>query len=293
MLVTCPNCSARYSVPDRVVGMKGRTMRCSRCQHQWEQPFVATQPEPPRRQRSEARLVVDPPRQRAPAPEASMPPAFEPPEPIEDDLLAAAMRDEERGDDGGGEESRGPNPFDRIAEMMMEQPPAPVPDLFANSGGETERRRRGTLGLIAVAGVLVVAVIAVILYFMQDRVINKYPAAAHFYDKLGARNEIPGAGLAFRDIGVERTGKDNAEVLVVRGVIANTTDRELPIPPMHLVLFDGQNPVQDKSIDPPQPKLDGKGTVGFKVTLDQPDPHATRFEVNFEAPKKAEAAPAK
>ena len=293
MLVTCPNCSARYSVPDRVVGMKGRTMRCSRCQHQWNQPFVPTQPEA-RPKRPEPRMVVDPPRQRAPAPEPVMVSAFEEPEPIEDDLLAAAMRDEERGDEGGSgrdDVGGGPNPFDRIAEMMMEQPPAPVPDLFANAGAETERRRRGTLPLIILGVVLLVAVIGVVAYFLQDRIINHYPAAAHYYDELGARNEIPGAGLAFRDYSSERTGKDNTEVLVVRGVIANTTERALPIPPLHLVLFDGQAVVQEKTVDPPQPKLDGKGTVGFKVTLEQPDPHATRFEVNFGSPQKG-AAPA-
>jgi predicted Zn finger-like uncharacterized protein len=281
MLVTCPNCSLNYSVPDRVVGMKGRVMRCSRCEHQWHQPFVVTQPEA-RPKRPEARLVVDPPRPRAPEP--VMTTAFEESEPIEDNLLAAAMRDEERGDDGGA-----PNPFDRIAEMMMEQPPAPVPDLFGNSSGKSERRRRGTFALIAVAAVLVIAAFAVTLYLLQDRVINKYPAAAQLYNKLGARNEIPGAGLAFRDYSSERTGKDNSEVLVVRGVIANTTDRELPIPPLHLILFDGQTVLQEKTIDAPQAKLEAKGTVGFKVNLDQPDPHATRFEVNFES-KKAEAA---
>jgi predicted Zn finger-like uncharacterized protein len=293
MLVTCPNCSARYSVPDRVVGMKGRTMRCSRCQHQWNQPFVPTQPEA-RPKRPEPRMVVDPPRQRAPEP--VMVSAFEEPDPIEDDLLAAAMRDEERGDEGGdgagGGGDGGPNPFDRIAEMMMEQPPAPVPDLFANAGGEAEPRRRGTLPLIIIGAVLLIAVIGAVGYYLQDLIINRYPAAAHLYSELDARREIPGAGLAFRDYSSERAGKDNAEVLVVRGVIANTTERELPIPPLHLVLFDGQAVVQEKTIDPPQPKLDGKGTVGFKVTLDQPDPHATRFEVNFGSPQKAGAAPA-
>jgi hypothetical protein len=262
--------------------MKGRTMRCSRCQNQWQQPFIASQPEA-RGKRPEARMVTDPPRQRAPEP--MMVSAFEDPDPIEDDLLAAAMRDEESGDmdnDSGG------NPFDRIAEMMMEQPPAPVPDLFANSGIDGEpKRRRGTFGLIALVVGIVVVVVVVVGYFLQDKIINQYPAAAQYYDKLNVRNEVVGAGLAFRDVSSERTKQDNAEVLVVRGVIANANDQERPIPPLRLVLYDGQTVVQEKVIDPPQAKLDSKGTVGFKITLEQPDPHATRFEVTFEAAKKA------
>ncbi len=280
MLVTCPNCSLRYSVPDMVVGMKGRVMRCSRCQNQWHQPFIASQPEA-RGKRSEARMVTDPPRQR---PEPVMVSAFEDPDPIEDDLLAAAMRDEETGDDL---KEPGGNPFDRIAEMMMEQPPAPVPDLFANAGGDGEpKRRRGTFGLIALVVVIVIVVLGVVGYALQDRIINQYPAAAQYYDKLNVRNPVVGAGLAFRDVSSERTKQDNAEVLVVRGVIANGNDQESPIPPLRLVLYDGQNQVQEKVIDPPQAKLDSKGTVGFKITLEQPDPHATRFEVTFQAAEK-------
>src|SRR5579863_9716293 len=118
MLVTCPNCSAQYNVPDQMVGMKGRTMRCSRCQNQWQQPFVASQPEA-RAKRPEARMVIDPP--RAPKPEPVMVTDEREDKPIEDDLLAAAMREEERVGDGeaAAEEEEG-NPFDRIAQMMME-----------------------------------------------------------------------------------------------------------------------------------------------------------------------------
>jgi predicted Zn finger-like uncharacterized protein len=284
MLVTCPNCSAHYQVPDVMVGMKGRTMRCSRCQHQWQQPFVATQPEP-RARRPEPRMVTDPPRQRAPEP--VMVSAFEDPEPIEDDLLAAAMRDEESGDDLKADAGGDGNPFDRIAEMMMEQPPAPVPDLFANAASDEEpRRRRGIFGLIGLVVAIVIVVLAVVAYFLQDRIINRYPAAAQYYDKLDVRNEVVGAGLAFRDVKSERTKQDGNEVLVVRGLIVNTNDQERPIPPLQLVLYDGQNVVQHKVIDPPQAKLDSNGSVGFRITLEQPDPTATRFEVTFAGPKK-------
>lgn len=270
--------------------MKGRTMRCSRCQHQWMQPFVATQPEA-RPKRPEPRMVTDPPRQRAPEP--VMVSAFEDEEPIEDDLLAAAMRDEEGGGDldrgGSGE---GGNPFDRIAEMMMEQPPAPVPDLFS-SPMEREPRRRGALGLIVLAVVLVIVIAGIVLYFYQDQIISHYPGAAKLYDQAHARNEVVGAGLLFRDYSSERAKEGDTEVLVVRGVIANTTDQSRPIPLLRLALYDGPNQVQEKVIDPPQSTLDGKGTVGFKITLEQPDPHASRFEVTFAGKKAASDAGAK
>ena len=39
-------------------------------------------------------------------------------------------------------------------------------------------------------------------------------------------------------------------------------------------------------VDPPQPKIEPKGTVSFRINLEQPDAHASRFEVTFTAPKK-------
>src|SRR5579862_380921 len=148
MLVTCPNCSSRYQVPDMVVGMKGRTMRCSRCAHQWMQPFVANQPEA-RAKRPEARMVIDPPRERRPDPVMVTDPVRQRDEDIDDDLLAAAMRNEESGDASGEPEDEGGNPFDRIAEMMAEQPPTPIPDMFSTPAMEGRPRRRGTMVLVA------------------------------------------------------------------------------------------------------------------------------------------------
>ncbi|MGA9041666.1 MAG: DUF3426 domain-containing protein [Terriglobales bacterium] len=233
-------------------------------------------------------MVVEPPRQRAPEPAMATTFETEPEEEvIEDNLLAAAMRREEHGAEV--EEEEGDSPFDSIAQMMMEQPPAPIPDMFATQGGEQRPRRRGTLVLTGVAAILVLAVAGGAAYFLQDQLINKYPAAAQIFDKAHLRNEVVGAGLEFRGVGAERSQQDGHEVLVVRGVIANTTDNSRSIPPVRLALYDGQTLVQEKTIDAPQPKIDGKGTASFRVALDLPDPHASRFEVTFAAAEKSAA----
>ena len=41
----------------------------------------------------------------------------------------------------------------------------------------------------------------------------------------------------------------------------------------------------------PETALEPRGTVGFRITLDQPDPHASRFEVTFAPNKPAEPKP--
>jgi predicted Zn finger-like uncharacterized protein len=37
MLLTCPECSAKYSVGEGAIPPKGRTVRCAACQHTWRQ----------------------------------------------------------------------------------------------------------------------------------------------------------------------------------------------------------------------------------------------------------------
>lgn len=303
MIVTCPYCEVRFSVPDGAIGPKGRALRCARCGGRWHADPPGAFAGVPADDIAES------------APETPLP--SPPPAPSQPGLLPGidldTLEDAPREDDAppGGDKSLldvtfDASDFDGSAESpensrddgeTLDDPlsadePAPIPDLFVSPGAPPRRpaRRKGGFGLWLLFLLFVGAGSAAGLYLLQDEVITRFPQAAKIYEDLGLRAKIVGAGLAFRNIDSERVMQGDSEVLTVRGVIANMTERSRDVPTLHLVLYDGDRIVQEKIVQPPQSSLDGRANIGFVLTLDAPDPHATRFEVTFIAVPADEAA---
>jgi hypothetical protein len=162
---------------------------------------------------------------------------------------------------GGGRDAAEPaeaggDPFAHISELMMSRPPEPIPDVFAEPPPRPMPRRKGAIGLWVLLATFLLASLVAGLYFFQDRIIDHWSETAHLYEELGIRNEVVGAGLAFRNYNSERLVQDNNEVLIVRGVIANTTDQPREIPLLRLALYNNQTQLQEKIISPPQTTLE-------------------------------------
>ncbi len=60
MIVTCPNCEARYAVDPLAIGPAGRTVQCARCDNRWFQRVEGPRPAPD--------LVIRPPTRGAALP---------------------------------------------------------------------------------------------------------------------------------------------------------------------------------------------------------------------------------
>ena len=226
------------------------------------------------------------------------PPTKAKPSLLNDDVAARMFADhEESGDialaeieslgmrgEGEGRLNDDDDPFAEMSDLMRARRPESMPDMYEARVKKPVRRKGGAILWIVFLFILLAAV-ASALYYLQDRIIDHWPGLAKYYDRVGARQEDIGVGLNFRNYNSERLVQDNNEVLIVRGVIANTTEQKKDIPLLRLALYNGANLLQEKIVAPPQPTLDAKATVGFKVTLEQPHPDATRFEVTFTAPK--------
>ena len=305
MIVSCPNCSTNFKVPESALG---RTMKCARCGHVWRATAAAPSPVSAPAPAKKSAPPAAKPAPRAPSPafaafEDEIPlespptrPAKSKPEPDFDDFPSddpAMAEMSALGFTGeGGEafqEDDEDDPFSKMSDLMMARQPETMPDMFSPPKPKKPLpRRQGALILWLVLAVLLLSGAATGLYFFQDKLIDHWPGLSKIYEMIpGARHDEVGAGLSFRNYNSERLVQDNNEVLIVRGVIANGTERAHDIPLLRLALYKGTEMLQEKVVSPPQATLDGHATVGFKVTLEQPHPEATRFEVTFVAPKAA------
>jgi predicted Zn finger-like uncharacterized protein len=313
MIVSCPNCSTSFNVPESELG---RMMRCARCGH----IFKGTSAAPSARAyEPEPDLYSEPdPYASAPMPMSGeempgMAPAaayssFDDEIPMEsagagggarkadpdfgemDGASDLAMAEIDSlgftGEGGDSVEDDEDDPFARMSELMQARTPESMPDMFTPAKPKRPLpKRKGAFILWVVLLILFLAAAALGLYAFQDKLIDRWPGLAKYYEQIDARRDEVGAGLKFRNYNSERLMQDNNEVLIVRGVIVNDTEQKHDIPLLRLALYNGTALLQEKIISPPQAALDAKATVGFKVTLEQPDANATRFEVTFIAPK--------
>lgn len=287
MLITCPACATNFSIPDSALGTSGRKLKCAKCAHKWFQTPL------PMDDDTDLDLAG---------------PSFAPPEPampdfskvsgfnpVKDDTVfdapRAAARPSASSDDDFDLDAPPVPTFanrlppdegmERAGEIdLMDDGPQPVPDLFSTAPSEG---KKGT-------GVLWVLLVLLILgglggagYYFQDQLVEAVPEAGELLGQAGLRREKPGAGLELRKAGTpERFVHNDTDVLVVRGIIANVTDRARPVPTMKLVLMDrNKQAVQEKLSQPPVNELASQGTVSFKIMLERPDPNAVEVVVVF------------
>lgn len=266
MLISCPQCSTSFSVPDKALGA-GRNLKCAKCGHKWFQTPVV-----------EDSLVLDE--------EMALPPV---PSPRGDSIDNYRPPERDDSDDGADldfdlDEPPPPDFGQRMAsddvkiDLDIEAPPP----MFSADGGAS----KGTGGLWFLLLLFILGGLGGGIFYYQDLVVRYWPPAAELLTMAGLRAEKPGAGLEFRPAGPpERFVNNDVEVLIMRGVIANVTDRVRPVPAIKLLLLDkDKNVMQEKLTQPPVSQLEPAGTTGFRIILENPDPNAIEVNVVFVDP---------
>lgn len=216
MQLTCPSCETKFAIDADQIGASGRQVRCGSCGHKWFQ-------EPP----AEATDAGDPPTD-APADSGDAAAA-----------IAAA--------DATADPDSAPGPA-----------PSGVAPVIEPSDRPTRPRRiprerpTGPVSRGLAAGWLLFVFVAVVLaagvYFGQEPIVARFPAAGDLYRVAGLSPEDPpaGAGLELRDVTSARRTEDGARVIVIAGVVANVSEREQSVPLLRASMTDADGRTVDE-----------------------------------------------
>ncbi|MBI1179550.1 MAG: DUF3426 domain-containing protein [Alphaproteobacteria bacterium] len=277
MIITCPNCSTRYTLPQEKIRLGGQKVRCAKCGHVWHQ-----MPEP------EEAALVEP----APPPETDTAPAWSD-EPAAESAAAEPTPTPPVDVPEGPEPEGEPPPTEDRGDFAAYRPPEPPPSgddlrrFRASQEAEQEAaeqrssnvRRGVVIGLI----LLLLLAIGVVLVF-RDRIealtgINLHPAPpaeetapAPAPETVAPAATAPQAlNLVFDDVESSIEESDGVKRLTVKGTIVNPGDTGQAIPPLSFEMLDADGRTIDHWV--------------FKAPVETLAPHTTtRFMAQRDTP---------
>ncbi|MBB3693844.1 zinc-ribbon domain-containing protein [Sphingomonas sp. BK580] len=263
MIIECPECRARYQVPDGTVGATGRTVRCANCRHSW---YQEPQDEPLGEDVEEAEEApaIDTAAADAypSAPEPGPGPAARAPEPMATTPAAASA----------------PPPL--IAPALVEADPEPSAvaagyDAFAHRPPFRPERNTARMRTIAslAAGLLMLAAVAVILW-------TTAPGLAQQVGLSIGPAELP---LRIVDHPIERRKMANgSELFAVSGQITNPSPTRQRVPDIRADLRDAQGKIVFSwTITPQQRTLLPNGALDFNSAQVDVPATSKRLDLSF------------
>ncbi len=281
MIITCPNCSTRYSLPQDKIKPGGQKVRCAKCGTVWHQapeepePLVLT---------TEEQMPVPPAPAWSPAAPAEPVPPITPADPVEDAIQAPI-------------EAAGTVAPAEAAAVASTLPPDNFAQFHRQSSADEEPSGSGRKWAIALIVLVILAIGALVVFKQEVQELTgiqlvstpapKPPAVAP-----GAAAPAPAVvapqplTLTFEEVESSIEEIDGIRRLLVKGLIVNPADHEQAVPPLAFNMLDKDGkPIDRWTFAAPVRALAPHTTTRFSGQRDTPPTTLHELVPGFDVPE--------
>ncbi len=271
MRLDCPSCAAGFEIDPKLLGPKGRMVRCASCKTKW---FAAA---PALAMADESIEIVSAPDIPAPAPvpaittqdredyEARKPSSRQPEiiTPQDDDIAFVA-------------DAPPTAPHDQAEAEIV---PAATRRKFVFAQAGVKKKRAASNAPLALVAAVLVAVFALGI-IARDAVVRAAPELATVYAAIGFPVNL--RGLEFQNIRTKQEIQDGVAVLSIEGEVENVVSRAVELPRVRLAVL-GENGTEIYSWTALLPRsiLYPHERVPFKSRLASPPADGKEVMVRF------------
>lgn len=255
MILTCPDCSARYVVDPKAILPNGRMVRCAKCKYSWRE-------DPPK-----GEILADDP--TADTPQDELPPTDD-----KDDAVSQGDEDE----------------FSKRRARRKKRP-RPMPKGTNLPALQNHKHKDFLWGWYGLGGFVVILVSC--FFIFQSSISDIWPPSQKLYRILGLTHNASAGHDDEPDVPMKEQFKindvkpsmiQNGSILTLKieGNITNISDRSLPLPILKVFLRDNKDKViRNWSFKPKGATLAKDEEIDFSTSLPNPPEDATSISVTF------------
>ncbi len=172
----------------------------------------------------------------------------------------------------------------RCGHVWHQTPSADAPEAPGSTAPPVPLDRPPAWAGWAAAGLFVIAALAG-LALARNAIVDSWPGTVSIYDAVGLPIQAPHAqGLRIVDVESERVQEGDRTILLVRGLVENTTDKGRRLPPLRAVLADeAGTELHEWPVAVLLRVLDGGQLTAFESWLENPPEGAAKLSVDFVA----------
>ena len=275
MIISCPNCTARFNLNAELLGETGRKVKCAKCAHRWfaKPPAgsTAAAAAPPKPVEAPPPPPEPPPTPAEPPPPAAPPAPDEPPPPAEEPRAVAPEPEDQ--------------PEDRIEEdRQTAQTPSPPPLPSAEDLARFQARlppTKSTIILWIVLFVFIVGLVTGTIYFRRH-IAALYPQSNGLFLAIGLPTDTLGYGLKIHDPKMSQRTEGNDRILVIKGEIENETGSVIDIPLLRGAVKNARGQEMFVwSFKTKEPRVLAGEKNAYETEIRNPPPGATHLNITF------------